>query len=96
MSLFIVEALLDQPVLSFSPVLGIISGVVFLVKAGILSGRFYVESAALFATGLAMAWIQTLSIDHGVPDFGITLFGVVAAATFFFPGLKYYRLRNGG
>ena len=93
-SLFWVEALLDQPVLSFSPVLGIVSGMVFLVKAGILSGRFYVESVALFVTGLVMAGIQSLSRSHGFPDFGITLFGVVSAATFFFPGLKYYRLRR--
>ena len=36
--LFGIEALLQLPVLTLSPVLGLVSGMVFLVKAGILSG----------------------------------------------------------
>jgi serine/threonine-protein kinase len=67
-------------------VLGLISGCVFLVKAGMLSGAFYVQAVALFATAPAMALMQ----QRGNP-LGISLFGLVSAACFFFPGLKYYR-----
>lgn len=84
--LFIVEWLLGLPVLTLSPVLGVISGMVFLVKAGILSGAFYFHAAALFATSIIMAVLQSRDFEYG-----ITLFGLVSAATFFLPGLKYYR-----
>ncbi|MFM8727940.1 MAG: serine/threonine protein kinase, partial [Planctomycetaceae bacterium] len=40
--LFAVESIMGLEVLEFSPVLGVIAGRVFLAKAGILSGRFYV------------------------------------------------------
>ena len=81
-SLFGVEWLLDLPVLTLSPVLGLVNGMVFVVKAGILSGTFYVQAAALFATAGAMClW----------PSIGLTIFGIVSALCFFVPGLKYYR-----
>ena len=85
--LFWVESLLQEPVLTFSPVLGCIAGIVFLVKAGTLSGSFYFHSLALFATSVIMAMMQR-------PDefnFSISLFGVVTGLAFFLPGLKYYR-----
>ena len=84
--LFVVESLLGLPVLTLSPVLGLISGAVFVAKAGILSGLFYFQAAALFATSLAMALLQRQG-----SDVGITVYGVVAAAAFFLPGWKYYR-----
>jgi serine/threonine protein kinase len=85
--LFAVESIMDRPVLEFSPVLGVIAGMVFLAKAGILSGSFYVQSVMMFATSLVMAAIEFSDL----PDFSISLFGVVSALTFFVPGLKYYR-----
>jgi serine/threonine-protein kinase len=82
--LFPIEYLLDLPVLKLSPVLGLSSGMVFLIKAGILSGTFYVQACALFACAAAMArW----------PDFAHVIFGIVSAACFFVPGWKYYRQR---
>jgi serine/threonine-protein kinase len=57
---------------------------VFMVKAGILSGQFYIQALALFVTAGLMAW---------QPDFAHLIFGVVSAACFFFPGLKYYLQR---
>lgn len=85
--LFWVESIMDRPVLEFSPVLGAIAGMVFLAKAGILSGSFYIQSAVMFATALVMA-----AIEHSdLPDFSVSLFGVMSALTFFLPGLKYYR-----
>ncbi len=89
--LFVVELILGLPVLTLSPVLALTSGMIFLVKAGMLTGQFYLQSAALFATAIAMAVLQRYNIP-----FGITLFGVVSAGCFFFPGLKYYRQQRAG
>lgn len=86
--LFVVESILQLPVLALTPVLGLISGAVFAAKAGVLSGEFYIHSAALFATAPLVAYMNAQHFEYGV-----LTFGVVAAATFFFPGLKYYRQR---
>jgi serine/threonine-protein kinase len=86
--LFAIEWILRLPVLTLSPVLGLINGVVFTVKAGILSGEFYIHATALFLTAGIMAVLQY----HG-SDLGISLFGIVSAAVFFLPGWKYYRRR---
>ncbi|MDG1897904.1 MAG: serine/threonine-protein kinase [Fuerstiella sp.] len=85
--LFAVESVMNEPVLTFSPILGCIAGIVFLAKAGMLSGRFYVQAVALFATSIVMAAMQR----QGTPNFSISLFGVVSGLAFFVPGLKYYR-----
>ena len=87
MLLFGLEALLNLPVLTLSPVLPLIAGNVFLAKAGILSGKFYIQALSLYATSFIMAIVSRLD----VPDFGLTLLGCVLAASFFAPGLKYYR-----
>jgi serine/threonine-protein kinase len=81
--LFAVEAILGFPPLQLSPVLALIAGAVFVAKAGILSGEFYVPAALLFATSLVMAVF---------PRYGLAIFGVVSAATFFLPGWKFHRL----
>lgn len=86
MLLFWVEHLLELPVLTLSPVLALINGMVFAVKAGILSGAFYVHAAALFTMAVVMALLQVSGFAYG-----LTLYGVVSALTFFVPGLKYYR-----
>ncbi len=83
-SLFGIEVLLGLPVLTLSPVLAVLAGMVFLVKAGMLSGWFYLAAAACFLTSVLMAvW----------PEYGLLLFGSVSAVCFFYPGLKYYRQR---
>ncbi len=89
MSLFLIEWIMDMPVLSLSPIIGLISGMVFLVKASILTGKFYVQAVALFATGIAM----TLIDKSGQPNLSIAFYGVISAGSFFVPGLKYYRQR---
>jgi serine/threonine-protein kinase len=83
-SVFFVEMLLGLPVLALAPMLAVIAGMVFIVKAGMFSGSFYVWAAALFVTAIPMALY---------PDYGILLFGFMSAACFFVPGLKYYRQR---
>lgn len=87
--LFVVELIMGLPVLTLSPVLGLLSGMVFIVKAGILSGEFYVHAGIMFLTALAMAALQRAGYAVG-----ISLFGLVSGATFFVPGLKYYRQRR--
>ncbi|MEP3481548.1 MAG: serine/threonine-protein kinase [Fuerstiella sp.] len=90
-ALFWVESLLGEPVLTLSPVLGCIAGIVFLAKAGMLSGIFYLHSAALFLGSILMAAMDSY---FGRPNFSISLFGVISGLTFFLPGLKYYRLQR--
>lgn len=80
--LFGIEQLLGLPVLTLSPVLALFAGLVFFVKAGILSGVFYVQAAALFATALVMCL---------VPEWQHVLFGLVSGACFFVPGYKSFR-----
>lgn len=82
--LFWVEGLLGMPVLSLSPVLALVAGLAFFAKAGILSGAFYVQAGVLFLTALVMCV---------VPVWQHLIFGIVSAACFFVPGLKYYRQR---
>jgi predicted Ser/Thr protein kinase len=83
--LFFLELLMDLPVLTLSPVLGLIAGMVFFVKAGILSGTFYLQAVALFATAFVMALF---------PLYSHFIFGAVTALCFFIPGWKYYRQRG--
>jgi serine/threonine-protein kinase len=85
--LFWVEDLLSLPVLTLSPVLALLAGLVFFVKAGILSGTFYVQAAVLFATALVMCRL---------PAWQHILFGLVSGACFFVPGYKYFRQRSLG
>ncbi|MGD9854370.1 MAG: serine/threonine-protein kinase [Planctomycetaceae bacterium] len=82
--LYGVEYLLDLPPLSLSPVLALIAGAVFVVKAGILSGEFYIPAAVLFAMCVPMALF---------PHWGLTIFGLVSALTFAIPGWKFHRQR---
>jgi serine/threonine-protein kinase len=82
--LFAIEELLGLPVLSLSPVLAVLSGMVFMIKAGILSGSFYIPSGAMFLTSVLMAmW----------PRIGLTIFGIATALCFSVPGLLYHRRR---
>jgi serine/threonine-protein kinase len=86
--IFVIEVLLDLPVLILSPVLAVIAGVVFLVKAGTLAGWFYIASVLSFMAAVPMALLG--------PPLGPLLFGLVSALGFFVPGLKYYRQRRQG
>lgn len=84
-ALFLIEVVQGLEPLSLAPVLAIISGMIFLFKAGTLSGVFYLATLANFVTAIIMA---------RYPQFSHVLFGTVSAACFFFPGLMYYRRRK--
>lgn len=80
--LFPMEWWLGLDVLTLAPLLGVVSAMVFIVKAGMLSGRFYFQAAALLVTSALMAiW----------PRYSHLIFGFVAAACFLIPGWKYAR-----
>jgi eukaryotic-like serine/threonine-protein kinase len=85
--LFVIEVAQGLESLTLSPVLPVIAGMVFLFKAGTLSGQFYVWVVAYYATAVVMGV---------VPVVGHLVFGVVSALSFFVPGLKYYRQRKRG
>ncbi len=83
--LFPLEWWLGLPVLALSPLLGVVSASVFIVKAGMFSGIFYLQSASLLVTALMMAIF---------PRHAHLIFGFVAAACFFIPGYEYQRRRG--
>ncbi len=83
--LFPLEYHLHLEPLELAPLLGVVAGMAFVVKAGILSGWFYVQAFALFLTAIVMAIF---------PTYAMVIFGFVSAACFYFPGLKYYRRRQ--
>ncbi len=80
--LFLVESLLGLPVLKLSPVLSLFAASVFVGKAGVLSGEFYIQAIVMFLCAIPMALF---------PDFGLTVFGIASALTFFVPGWKFHR-----
>ncbi|MEM9369190.1 MAG: serine/threonine-protein kinase [Planctomycetota bacterium] len=80
--LFPLEWWLGLEVLSLAPLLGVISAMVFIIKAGMLNGTFYFQAIALLLAAGAMALF---------PSAAHLFFGIVAAACFFVPGLKYHR-----
>ena len=82
---FWVEVFLDLPVLTLTPVLAIAAAMVFLVKAGTLSGWFYVAAAFTFVAALPMVVVG--------PTWGPLIFGAVSSVGFLVPGIKYFRLR---
>ncbi|QDV26107.1 serine/threonine-protein kinase [Aureliella helgolandensis] len=79
------EWLLDLAPLTLSPILALVGGMVFFIKAGILAGWFYIQAACLLITSFLMALL---------PDYAHLIFGLISAACFFLPGLKYYRQRR--
>ncbi|MEM1067453.1 MAG: serine/threonine-protein kinase [Planctomycetota bacterium] len=83
--LFPIEWWLGMDVLTLSPLLGVISAMVFIIKAGMLSGIFYIQAGALLIATYLMALF---------PAHAHLIFGIVSAACFFVPGFKYARRRD--
>ncbi|MFO0909689.1 MAG: serine/threonine-protein kinase [Isosphaeraceae bacterium] len=83
---FLAEWWLGLPVLTLAPLMAVEAGMLFLAKAGVLSGEFYVYAAAEFLAVWPMAhW----------PQIALPLYGLVSAACFFATGWKYHRRRLG-
>jgi hypothetical protein len=83
--IFATEWLLKLPVLTLAPMLAVTNGMLFLVKAGILSGIFYVYAFVTFLALIPMALL---------PGIAVSIFGLVTAACFFATGLKYHLRRR--
>lgn len=83
--LFPLEVMLGLGILDLAPLLGVVASMVFLAKAGMLSGSFYIHSVVMLLTAIAMLFVT---------DYAVLLFGVMSAACFFVAGLKYYRRRK--
>ena len=84
---FLIEVIMGYKVLSLSPAIAVSAGMIFVLKAGILTGRFYVLALLMFATALVMPLFA---------EWRIILLGFTMAISFFVPGLKYYRQRKRG
>ncbi len=84
-AMFVIEVLMQLKVLTLSPAIAVAAGMVFVFKAGILSGRFYVTAGLMFLTAAIMPL---------VPQANILLFGAATAISFLVPGIKYYRIRR--
>ena len=82
--LFPLESWLGLEPLKLSPMLPMFAATTFLVKGAILSGRFYFQAIALFATPFLMA---------AMPGIAHLIFGVVAGVSFFIPGYQLHRMR---
>ena len=72
---FPIEILLGLEILQLSPLLGILAGMVFLIKAGMLSGSFYIHAVIMFVTAIVMAAVGD--------NYAMAIFGVVSAGCFF-------------
>jgi serine/threonine-protein kinase len=81
---FLVEWLLDFPVFALAPMIAVTNGMLFMIKAGILSGDYYLQAGLTFLAIFPMV---------AFPRFAPLIFGVIASACFFVTGLKY-RLRR--
>ena len=83
---FLIEVLLDLPSLTLTPVLAVLAGVIFLIKAVTLSGWFYGAAIAMF--------VAVVPMTLAGPPWSLGIFGIISALAFFLPGYKYYRQRR--
>ena len=86
-AVFPLEWWLDLKPLTLAPMLGLVAGLMFICKAGMLTGRFYFQGAALIIAACFMAYF---------PKFALFIFGFVCATCFFIPGLQYHLRRRKG
>jgi tRNA A-37 threonylcarbamoyl transferase component Bud32 len=87
-AMFIIEVVAGLPPLTLSPAIAVAAAMVFVFKAGILSGKFYIWAGLMFLTAAVMPlfrkWYES----------DILLFGISSAVSFFVPGLMYARQRK--
>jgi eukaryotic-like serine/threonine-protein kinase len=83
--IFVVEWLLNLPVLALAPLLAVSSAMLFMIQASILSGLFYLYSGMMILAIFPMAFF---------PSVACSIFGGTSAICFFTTGLKYHRLRQ--
>ncbi len=79
------EALLRLPPLTLAPLMALVGGTVFLLKASLLSGAFYLPAMGFFLAAPLMVWW---------PQWQVLVLGGIAWASLFPIGLKYLLLRQ--
>ena len=84
-AMFVIEWVGGLPVLTLSPAVAVAAAMVFVFKAGMLSGKFYLWAGLNFLAACIMPLI---------PGYAVLLFGAVSAVSFFVPGFIYYRQRQ--
>lgn len=83
--LLVIEWLLGLPALQLAPVIAVFSAGVFLGKAVLLGGTFYLYAGLAYGVAVPMAlW----------PRFGMVFFGVTSFVSFFVPGWLAHRQRR--
>ena len=87
-AMFIIEVVAGLPPLTLSPAIAVAAAMVFVFKAGILSGKFYIWAGLMFLTAAVMPLCRKWY------DSDILLFGLSSAISFFVPGLMYARQRK--
>ena len=83
---FVLEGVFGLPLFSLSPVFALVGAYLFLMKAAMMSGRFYLQAVAYALCAPAM---------YLLPEISMLLLGLVSLAAFFVPGWRYYRRRRG-
>lgn len=82
------EWMLEMPAMTLAPIFSAIAAGGFLLKANLLSGRFFYQVIALTLCGPAMLLLRRWD----GPDLGLTLLGVACFLSFFIPGWRFYQL----
>ena len=86
--LFLTEMILGMNALALSPILAVITGMMFVAKAGMLSGEFYIYAALNFLAVIPMAWSMIMFPAWHLNQLILAFF---ASLGFVLPGIRYYR-----
>jgi len=86
---FLTELILGMDALALSPILAVIAGMMFIAKAGMLSGEFYLYGALNFVALVPMAISATFMPDW---HFNQLILAAVAPLGFIIPGFRYHKL----
>ena len=89
--IFLPEMILQMDALQLSPILAVITGMMFVTKAGMLSGEFYIYAALNFIAIVPM----TISMNMQ-PTWHLNqiILAVVASLGFIIPGARYHQQRR--
>jgi serine/threonine-protein kinase len=82
--MFLIEWLMNLPVLTLLPALAISNGMLFMIKGGILSGTFYLYAGLVFLAIPPLVWF---------PRFGPLILALSSAFGFLATGLRYHLRR---
>lgn len=88
---FLTEMILQMDALQLSPILAVIAGMMFVAKAGMLSGEFYIYAALNFLAIVPMTVSMNLQPTWHLNQI---ILAIVASLGFIVPGERYHRQRR--